>query len=78
MKKIALSQFPLCLSLIPEKGFVAIGGSEGILELLNLQSGKISKARANSGRIEAICCTPEGNSVVTGSYGEIIKWHVTL
>lgn len=60
---------------MPTKDRLAVGGSEGFLEVVDLRvDGKVRKARINSGAIEAVCASPDGTRVFTGSVGEILKW----
>jgi len=74
-KKFKLQQSPLCLTLLESKNMAAIGGSDGSLEIVNLNSGKANTAKVHGGKIEVICSNDD-NEVITGSYGEIIKWEI--
>lgn len=74
-KRFKLLQAPLCLTLLESKNTAAIGGSEGILEIVELKSGKVASARVHGGRVEIISSRNDAE-VITGSFGEIIKWKI--
>lgn len=74
MRKIDLEQYPLCLALNQKLEQCAVGGTEAILEQIDLTSGKINKARVHCSAIEALCYSKNCANILSGSNSEIIKW----
>ncbi|WP_145069253.1 protein kinase domain-containing protein [Engelhardtia mirabilis] len=71
---------PLCLSIAPQTGILAVGASDGAVDLWNLADGSHrTMLVGHEGAVNAVQFSPDGSRLLTASNDESLRiWEVQL
>ncbi len=78
VKRVVIDAFPLSLALLPAHNWVAVGATDGTVKMKNVESLEEQNVRIGAAPVLAVAAAENGEYVVAGTKGEMVKWGLEL